>query len=38
VLFHPATLWNPWAYLTEGDVVTSFGQYLGYMRNSVVAD
>ena len=35
VLFHPATLWNPWAYLREGDVVTSFGTYLGYMRNRV---
>jgi 2-keto-4-pentenoate hydratase/2-oxohepta-3-ene-1,7-dioic acid hydratase in catechol pathway len=35
VLFHLATLWNPWAYLREGDVVTSFGSYLGFLRNRV---
>jgi 2,4-diketo-3-deoxy-L-fuconate hydrolase len=35
VLFKLATLWNPWAYLGEGDVVTSFGTYLGYMRNEI---
>jgi 2-keto-4-pentenoate hydratase/2-oxohepta-3-ene-1,7-dioic acid hydratase in catechol pathway len=35
VLFKLATLWNPWAYLREGDVVTSFGTYLGYMRNEI---
>lgn len=36
VLFHIGTLWNPWAYLRPGDVVTSFGTYLGYSRNEVV--
>lgn len=35
VLFHPTTIWNPAAYLREGDVVTSFGTYLGYMRNAI---
>ena len=35
VLFKLATLWNPWAYLRPGDVVTSFGSYLGYMRNEI---
>ncbi len=35
VLFNLATLWNPWIYLREGDVVTSFGTYLGYMRNEI---
>jgi len=37
VLFHVGTLWNPFAYLRPGDVVTSFGSYLGFTRN-VVAD
>jgi 2-keto-4-pentenoate hydratase/2-oxohepta-3-ene-1,7-dioic acid hydratase in catechol pathway len=35
VLFKPGTLWNPTSYLQEGDVVTSFGTYLGYMRNEI---
>ncbi|MCX2982516.1 hypothetical protein EYC98_16765 [Halieaceae bacterium IMCC14734] len=35
VMFHPATLWNPWAYLADGDVVTSVGSYLGFMRNLI---
>lgn len=35
VLFHPATIWNPRAYLREGDVVTSMGTYLGVMKNVV---
>ena len=35
VLFNLATLWNPWVYLREGDVVTSFGTYLGFMRNEI---
>jgi 2-keto-4-pentenoate hydratase/2-oxohepta-3-ene-1,7-dioic acid hydratase in catechol pathway len=35
VMFKLATLWNPWAYLRQGDVVTSFGTYLGYMRNEI---
>lgn len=35
VMFHIATLWNPWAYLREGDVVTSFGTYLGFTRNVI---
>lgn len=35
VMFKLGTLWNPWAYLREGDVVTSFGTYLGYMRNDI---
>ena len=35
VTFHLANLWNPWVYLREGDVVTSFGTYLGYTRNTV---
>lgn len=35
VLFHLATLWNPWVYLRPGDVVTSFATYLGYMRNEI---
>ncbi len=38
VLFHPATLWNPWAYLRDGETVTSFGTYLGYMQNLIEAD
>ena len=37
VLFRLGTLWNPAAYLQEGDVVTSFGTYLGYMRNEISA-
>ena len=37
VLFHLATLWNPWAYLREGDVVTGFGTYLGFTRNEVIS-
>lgn len=36
VLFQLATLWNPWAYLRPGDVVTSFGTYLGYTRNKIL--
>lgn len=36
VQFHVATIWNPWAYLTEGDVVSSFATYLGYMENPIV--
>lgn len=35
VLFKLGTLWNPLAYLREGDAVTSFGTYLGYTRNVV---
>lgn len=35
VLFHPGTLWNPWAYLRAGDVVTSFATHLGYIRNEI---
>lgn len=35
VLFHLATLWSPWAYLREGDVITSLGTYLGYMHNEI---
>lgn len=35
VMFHLANLWNPWAYLREGDVVTSFGTYLGFTQNTV---
>jgi 2-keto-4-pentenoate hydratase/2-oxohepta-3-ene-1,7-dioic acid hydratase in catechol pathway len=35
VLFRVATLWNPWAYLRAGDVVTGFGTYLGYTRNEI---
>ena len=38
VLFKLGTLWNPASYLQEGDVVTSFGTYLGYMRNAVNTD
>ena len=38
VLFKLATLWHPWAYLRQGDVVTSFGTYLGYMRNEISGD
>ena len=38
VLFNLATVWNPWVYLGRGDIVTSFGTYLGYMRNTIVAD
>lgn len=38
VQFHVTTLWNPWAYLTEGDVVTSFATYLGYMENRIVVN
>ena len=36
VQFHVTTIWNPWAYLTEGDVVSSFATYLGYMKNPIV--
>lgn len=35
VLFHPTTIWNPAAYLRDGDVVTSFGTYLGFTRNAI---
>jgi 2-keto-4-pentenoate hydratase/2-oxohepta-3-ene-1,7-dioic acid hydratase in catechol pathway len=35
VLFHLGTLWNPWAYLREGNAITSLGTYLGYMRNEI---
>jgi 2,4-diketo-3-deoxy-L-fuconate hydrolase len=35
VLFHPATIWNPFAYLREDDIVTSVGTYLGVLRNVV---
>jgi 2-keto-4-pentenoate hydratase/2-oxohepta-3-ene-1,7-dioic acid hydratase in catechol pathway len=35
VLFHPATIWNPAAYLGVGDVVTSFGTHLGFTRNVI---
>ena len=35
VLFHLMTLWNPWVYLRSGDVVTSFGTFLGYTRNKI---
>jgi 2-keto-4-pentenoate hydratase/2-oxohepta-3-ene-1,7-dioic acid hydratase in catechol pathway len=35
VMFKLGTLWNPWAYLRKGDVVTSFGTYLGFMRNEI---
>ncbi len=35
VMFHPTTIWNPAAYLREGDVVTSFGTYLGFTRNTI---
>jgi 2-keto-4-pentenoate hydratase/2-oxohepta-3-ene-1,7-dioic acid hydratase in catechol pathway len=38
VLFNPATLWNPWAYLRDGETVTSFGTYLGYMSNLIETD
>ena len=34
VMFHLANLWNSWAYLREGDIVTSFGTYLGFTRNT----
>lgn len=37
VLFHLVTIWNPWVYLRPGDVVTSFGTYLGYMSNEIQA-
>jgi 2-keto-4-pentenoate hydratase/2-oxohepta-3-ene-1,7-dioic acid hydratase in catechol pathway len=35
VLFHLMTLWNPWVYLRSGDVVTSFGTFLGYTQNTI---
>ena len=35
VMFKLATIWSPWAYLRAGDVVTSFGTYLGYTRNEI---
>jgi 2-keto-4-pentenoate hydratase/2-oxohepta-3-ene-1,7-dioic acid hydratase in catechol pathway len=35
VLFKLGSLWNPAAYLQQGDVVTSFGTHLGYMRNQI---
>jgi len=38
VMFHATTLWNPWAYLQEGDIVTSFATYLGYTRNIIVKE
>lgn len=34
-MFHLAAVWNPFAYLREGDEVTSFGTYLGLTRNRV---
>jgi len=35
VMFHIATLWSPWAYLREDDVVTSFATYMGFVRNTI---
>ena len=35
VLFHLGSLWNPWVYLRPGDVVTSFGTYLGFTQNEI---
>lgn len=38
VMFRLATLWNPWAYLKAGDVVTSFGTFLGMTRDEIHQD
>jgi 2-keto-4-pentenoate hydratase/2-oxohepta-3-ene-1,7-dioic acid hydratase in catechol pathway len=35
VLFHPATIWNPLAYLREGDEVVLRARYFGVLRNRV---
>jgi len=35
VIFNIATLWNPFAYLRPGDVVTSTATYLGFTRNRI---
>ncbi len=35
VLFHIATLLNPWAYLRSGDEVVSTSRHLGILRNTV---
>ena len=37
VMFNFFTFWNPDFYLKEGDLVTSFGRYLGRMENRIVA-
>ncbi len=37
VMFKPATLWAPWAYLRRGQNVQSFGTYLGALSNEIVA-
>ncbi len=34
-MFHIATLWNPWFYLSDGDVVTATATYLGVTSNVV---
>ncbi|GAB5450187.1 MAG: hypothetical protein Hals2KO_05150 [Halioglobus sp.] len=36
VMFKPATLWAPWAYLRPGQTVQSFGTYLGALSNEIV--
>ncbi|MCP5181834.1 MAG: fumarylacetoacetate hydrolase family protein [Pseudomonadales bacterium] len=35
VLFHPVTIWNPWAYLGSGDVVVARARWLGALVNTV---
>lgn len=37
VMFSPATIWAPWAYLRRGQVVQAFGTYLGKLENPIVA-
>lgn len=35
VLFHPATLWNPLAYLGSGDEVVLRARHFGALRNVI---
>ncbi|MDX1733314.1 MAG: fumarylacetoacetate hydrolase family protein [Halioglobus sp.] len=35
VMFKPAHIWAPWAYLRAGDRVTSYGSYLGMLVNEI---
>jgi 2,4-diketo-3-deoxy-L-fuconate hydrolase len=36
VMFNVATLWAGWAYLQPGQVVKTFGTYLGALENTIV--
>lgn len=36
VMFNVATIWAPWAYLRPGQVVRSFGTYLGALESTII--